>query len=91
MKDGDKVKWVYLKKNPLGLQTTAFTGHSDPPEINAFIEQYIDYDLIWEKELENKLDDFYAAMTWDKPNPNLAACITIFLILIWIIEINFVY
>ena len=73
MKDGDKIKWVYLKKNPLGLQTTGFTGHSDPPEINAFIEQYIDYDLIWEKELENKLTDFYNAMSWDKPNPNLAA------------------
>ena len=73
MKDGDKIKWVYLKKNPLGLDTTAFTGHSDPPEINAFIEKYIDYDLIWEKELNNKLDDFYNAMNWDKPNPNLAA------------------
>jgi DNA polymerase elongation subunit (family B) len=73
MKDGDKIKWVYLKKNPLGLEATAFTGHSDPPEINAFIEQYIDYDLIWEKELNNKLDDFYNAMNWDKPNPNLAA------------------
>jgi DNA polymerase elongation subunit (family B) len=73
MKDGDKIKWVYLKKNPLGLQTTGFTGHSDPPEINAFIEQYIDYDLIWEKELNNKLDDFYKAMNWEKPNPNLAA------------------
>ena len=73
MKDGDKIKWVYLKKNPLGLDTTAFTGHSDPPEINAFIEQYIDYDLIWEKELNNKLDDFYKAMEWEKPNPNLAA------------------
>ena len=73
MKDGDKIKWVYLKKNPLGLQTTAFTGHSDPPEINTFIEQYIDYDLIWEKELNNKLDDFYKAMNWEKPNPNLAA------------------
>jgi len=73
MKDGDKIKWVYLKKNPLGLDTTAFTGHSDPPEINAFIEQYIDYDLIWEKELNNKLDDFYKAMDWEKPNPNLAA------------------
>jgi len=72
MKDGDKIKWVYLKKNPLGLETTAFTGHSDPPEINAFIEQYIDYDLIWEKELNNKLDDFYKAMNWEKPNPNLA-------------------
>ena len=73
MKDGDKIKWVYLKKNPLGLETTAFTGHSDPPEINAFIQQYIDYDLIWEKELNNKLDDFYNAMNWDKPNPNLAS------------------
>jgi DNA polymerase elongation subunit (family B) len=73
MKDGDKIKWVYLKKNPLGLETTGFTGHSDPPEINAFIQQYIDYDLIWEKELNNKLDDFYNAMNWDKPNPNLAA------------------
>ena len=72
MKDGDKIKWVYLKKNPLGLETTAFTGHSDPPEINAFIQQYIDYDLIWEKELNNKLDDCYNAMNWDKPNPNLA-------------------
>lgn len=49
-----------------------FTGHSDPPEINAFIQQYIDYDLIWEKELNNKLDDFYKAMDWEKPNPNLA-------------------
>ena len=73
MKDGDKVKWVYLKKNPLGLDAVAFTGHNDPPQINQFIQQYIDYDLIWEKELNNKLDDFYNAMGWDKPNPNLAA------------------
>ena len=78
MKDGDKIKWVYLKKNPLGLETTAFTGHSDPPEINAFIQQYIDYDLIWEKELNNKLDDFYNAMNWDKPNPNLASAAKFF-------------
>ena len=78
MKDGDKIKWVYLKKNPLGLQTTGFTGHSDPPEINEFIQQYIDYDLIWEKELNNKLDDFYKAMDWEKPNPNLAAAAQFF-------------
>ena len=72
MKDGDKIKWVYLKKNPLGLDTVAFTGHNDPPQINQFIQQHIDYDLIWEKELENKITDFYNAMNWDKPNPNLA-------------------
>ena len=46
-------------------------GHNDPPQILKFVEQYIDYDKIWEKELENKLDDFYKAMDWEKPNPNL--------------------
>ena len=71
MKDGDKIKWVYLKKNPLGLETTAFTGHNDPPQINQFVQQYIDYNKIWKQDLENKLDDFYDAMHWDKPNPNL--------------------
>jgi DNA polymerase elongation subunit (family B) len=71
MKDGDKIKWVYLKKNPLGLETTAFTGHNDPPQINQFVQQYIDYNKIWKQDLENKLDDFYDAMNWDKPNPNL--------------------
>ena len=72
MKDGDKIKWVYLKNNPLGLQTVGLTGYNDPKEILDLVENYIDYDLIWEKELENKLDDFYKAMDWDKPNPNLA-------------------
>jgi DNA polymerase elongation subunit (family B) len=72
MKDGDKIKWVYLKNNPLGLQTVGLTGYNDPKEILDLVEEYIDYDLIWEKELDNKLDDFYSAMNWDKPNPNLA-------------------
>jgi len=48
------------------------TGYNDPKQILDLVEQYIDYDLIWQKELENKLDDFYSAMNWEKPNPNLA-------------------
>src|SRR5210317_763110 len=28
MKNGDKVKWVYLKSNPLGIDGVAFTGYS---------------------------------------------------------------
>ena len=71
MKDGDKIKWVYLKSNPLGLESVGLTGYNDPKEILDVVEEHIDYDLIWEKELENKLDDFYKAMGWDKPNPNL--------------------
>ena len=38
----------------------------DLPQILS-LEQYIDYDKIWEKELENKLGDFLA-MGWEKPN-----------------------
>ena len=72
MKDGDKIKWVYLKSNPLGLESVGMTGYNDPKQILDLVQQYIDYDLIWQKELENKLDDFYKAMDWEKPNPNLA-------------------
>ena len=71
MKDGDKVKWVYLKNNPLGLDSVALTGYNDPKEILDLVKGYIDYDLIWQKELENKLDDFYKAMGWEKPSANM--------------------
>ena len=72
MKDGDKIKWVYLKPNPLGLESVGLTGYNDPKEILDLVEEHINYELIWAKELENKLDDFYEAMAWEKPNPNLA-------------------
>ena len=71
MKDGDKIKWVYLKNNPLGLESVGMTGYNDPMEILDLVKEYIDYELIWQKELESKLDDFYKAMNWEKPSPNL--------------------
>jgi len=64
MKDGDKIKWVYLKSNPLGLSSVGLTGYNDPPEVLDLVKQYINYDLIWEKELDNKITDFYDAMSW---------------------------
>lgn len=66
IRDGDKVKWVYLKNNPLGLDTLAFKDYNDPKDIMDFVEQYIDRDKIFEAELENKLDDFYNALKWEK-------------------------
>jgi len=66
IRDGDKVKWVYLRQNPLGLDTVAFKDYNDPKEIMDFIEQYIDRDMIYKAELENKLDDFYNALKWEK-------------------------
>ena len=71
MKDGDKIKWVYLKNNPLGLDSVGMTGYNDPKEILDLVKEYIDYELIWQKELESKLDDFYKAMNWEKASPHL--------------------
>jgi DNA polymerase elongation subunit (family B) len=67
IRDGDKVKWVYLKSNPLGLEGLAFRDYNDPQEIMDFISQYIDRDEIYESELENKIEDFYKALGWEKP------------------------
>ena len=64
MVNGDKVKWVYLKTNPLGLNGLAFTGWKDPPEIEEFINTYIDHNKIFERELRFKLQDFYDAIGW---------------------------
>ena len=35
--NGSKIKWVYLKNNNLGLDTVAYKGYEDPPEIMKFI------------------------------------------------------
>jgi DNA polymerase elongation subunit (family B) len=66
IRDGDKVKWVYLKTNPLGLDTVAFKDYNDPKEIMDFVEQYVDRDMIYKAELENKVNDFYNALKWEK-------------------------
>jgi DNA polymerase elongation subunit (family B) len=64
MRDGDKVKWVYLKQNPYGLDAVAFKGYDDPEEIMDLVRTYIDYDKIFERELLKKLEDFYGALGW---------------------------
>jgi hypothetical protein len=65
IRDGEKVKWVYLKNNPLGIDTLAFKDYNDPRDITDFIETYIDRDEIYKAELENKLTDFYGALKWE--------------------------
>jgi DNA polymerase elongation subunit (family B) len=64
MKDGDKIKWVYLKNNPLGIDGLGFTGYDDPKEIIDFIATYTDHNRIFEAELKGKLQDFYNALNW---------------------------
>jgi len=64
LKDGDKIKWVYLKQNPFGLGGVGFNGYNDPPQIMDLIKTYIDHDKIFERELLKKLEDFYGALGW---------------------------
>lgn len=64
LKDGDKIKWVYLKQNPYGLDGVAMNGYNDPPQIMELINTYIDHDKIFERELLKKLEDFYGALNW---------------------------
>jgi DNA polymerase elongation subunit (family B) len=64
IQDGEKVKWAYLSDNPLGFETMALRGYRDPQVTVDFVAQYIDRNKIFDKELKNKLDDFYAALGW---------------------------
>lgn len=62
--NGEKIKWAYLKNNPYGFDTIALRGYQDPAELVEFVEQYIDRDKIFDRELRGKFDDFFAAMNW---------------------------
>ena len=65
--DGDKIKWVYLKKNPLELSQIAFRGEGDPQEILDYVQRYIDIEKIYDRELDNKLGSIYDALLWSRP------------------------
>ena len=65
--NGDKIRWVYLKNNPLGLKVVAYKGHEDPPEIMNFINEHIDHDKIYDQALTKKLQMFYDCLDWGKP------------------------
>ena len=50
--------------SPLGIDGVAFTGYSDPPELEDFVKTYIDHNKIFERELKGKLQDFFDAIGW---------------------------
>jgi DNA polymerase elongation subunit (family B) len=64
--DGEKIKWTYLRPNPLNLEQCALKGYDDPEQIVKLITTYIDYDKIFTSSLYNKLSDFYGAMNWGR-------------------------
>ena len=65
--NGEKIKWVYLKKNTLNIPAIGFKGYDDPPKIMKFVEEFVDHNKIFESVLKNKLDLFYEALSWTEP------------------------
>ena len=65
--NGDKIRWVYLKNNPLGLKVVAYKGYEDPPEIMEFIRSTMDIDKIYDQAMTKKIGMFYDSLDWGKP------------------------
>lgn len=65
---GDKIRWVYLQKNPLGLDQLGVRPMDNPPEIVEFLEEYVDYNKMYQKVLKSKLEDIYSALDWEFPS-----------------------
>ena len=65
--NGEKIKWVYLKQNPLGIETIAYKGYEDPLEVLDFIREYIHPDKIYTKALYKKIMRLYTSMKWSEP------------------------
>ena len=44
-----RLKWVYLKENTYGFDTTlGYKGWEDPPQILEFIKNHIDHNRMFE-------------------------------------------
>jgi len=67
IRNKEKIRWAYLKNNPLGIDALAFKGYDDPQKITDFIEQYIDHDRLFDGQLKKKIKMFYEALSWDLP------------------------
>ena len=53
-----------LFTNKYGLDSCALKGFEDPEQIVKFIQEYIDYEKIFDSALLNKLSDFYNSLGW---------------------------
>ena len=67
IQNGDKIKWVYLKKNSFGLDVVAYKGYEDPIEILNFIGENIDFEKMYTQALKKKIALFYDTLNWGEP------------------------
>jgi DNA polymerase elongation subunit (family B) len=67
--EGDKMKYVTLKKNPYNITVIGFSGN-DPEFITNLIEEYVDREEVFNSVLLNKLQTIYSDLSWDFPSLN---------------------
>ena len=65
--NSEKIRWVYLKQNELGLESCGYKGYEDPPQIIEFIKANIDYKKMYAQMLEKKIMMFYDTLKWNEP------------------------
>lgn len=70
IRNGEKIKFVYLKKNEYEYESIAFYPDEMFTKLKKFLEEYIDRDKILKSVLENKMKVFYEALDWKLPNFN---------------------
>lgn len=61
---GDKVKWIYLKKNPYNIEALAYLDFDMPDKIREFLDKFADKEKVFNTILLNKLEGFYDDMGW---------------------------
>ena len=49
------------------MQTVAYKGYADPPQILDFIKENIDPNKIYKQMLYKKIMVLYESMSWDEP------------------------
>jgi DNA polymerase elongation subunit (family B) len=61
---GDKVKWIYLKKNPYNIEALAYLDYDIPDKIREFLDKFSDKEKVFDTILLNKLEGFYSDLGW---------------------------
>jgi len=61
---GDKVKWIYLKKNPFQIEALAYLDFDMPDKIKDFLDKFADKEKVFDTILLNKLEGFYDDLGW---------------------------
>lgn len=62
--DGQKIKWSYLKNNPLRYNTISINEEDMCPEAFKYIKDYIDVEKNIQSALVSKLQSYYTALNW---------------------------